>query len=76
MLLIEKAPAGAGRAGEWTALDPTGRVQLINPKDKVHASTRAKAGVTYTDHAGLSQHEKEEAEQASKRLLDRMKGHT
>ena len=73
MLLIHKAP---GKAREWTALDPVGRVQLINPKDKHHASTKAKGGVTYTDHAGLSAHDKDEAEQASQRLLDRMKGAT
>ena len=73
MLLLERAP---GKAGEWTALDPVGRVQLINPKDKVHASTRAKAGVVYTDWKGLSAHDKQEAEQASARLIDRMNGAT
>ena len=68
MLLVAKVP---GRGREWAAVDPTGRVQMINPQDKTRVATRPLRNVDYTNHPGLSLPLQEEAIMSAERPIAR-----
>lgn len=68
MLLVQKAGKGCGDT-TWTAVDPVGRVQMIDLRDRRRVSTRPADGLSWTDHPGLSPSRQEEAVMASERLI-------
>ena len=65
ILLISKVK---GSAGSWTAVDPTGRIQIFDVSDRRRSSVRPKAGVQYTEARSLSPERQVEAIAASDRL--------
>ena len=72
MLLVHPVPS-RGRS-VWTALDPSGRVQSIDLRDKARISSRPFNGWDYTDSPGLSPAQQVQAEDASQRLIARIDG--
>ena len=75
MLLVEKVP---GEVGKWTAVDPTGRVQVLDLRDKSKCFTRLNAagarGVEWADTVGLTEAGKQKAIEHSSSAIARHKG--
>ena len=71
MLLIEKLDAS-----HWTAVDPRGRVQAVNVRDRNRVLSTPKANVNYTDVPGFSQAQLVSFEQKSAALVARRAGRT
>ena len=57
--------------GVWTAIDPTGRISLIDTKNKDRVYTRPVRGVEWADHRGLSPEEQAQAQMKSDRMIER-----
>ena len=68
MLLVQKVGKGRGDT-TWTAVDPVGRVQMIDLRDRWRVSSRPADGVHWTDHPGLSPSRQEEDTMTSERLI-------
>ena len=70
MLLISKARKQKADL-HWTTVDPLGRVQVVDLKDKTRVSARPRAGVSYDEGQGLGSKEQDRIVMVSDRLIVR-----
>ena len=70
MLLVSKARKQKADL-HWTTVDPLGRVQVVDLKDKSRVSIRPRTGVVYDEGPGLGTKEQDRVIMASDRLMAR-----
>ena len=73
-LLIEKLKPNDNADAQWTAIDTTRRVQVVNLRNKAVYALKAMRGINYDPVAPLTKEEQTQAEKASWTLVRRAGG--
>eukprot|EP00972_Heterocapsa_arctica_P002297 332291-Heterocapsa_arctica.AAC.1 len=76
MLLVEKVYPSDAQSTEWTAVDATRRVQVVNLRNRSVYTLKAQARVRYAPMVGLSTSERTKIEKASWDVVRRAGGET